>query len=713
MSFWRFIHFCLAILISVFLIIASVTGAILSFDNSIAERHLPQVQTFNGQNVSLLVKNLCQRYDQILEIKINPNQTIELNAIDADFNEVKGYANLQGDIIAPIKKKSDLIQWTTTLHRSLFLHDIGRFLMGLCSFLLTIVVISGLGIILKQQKFFAKVKNPEKISFYHTFLGRFSLSPILIVALSGAFLWANRFFLPEEISSISINYELIEAENKINFEDFPIFLSTDIKEVSQMIFPFSFEEPFILKLKDREIHLDPSNGNILNEKEASIFKKIQNLSLDLHTGQAHWLWALVLFFTCVALLFFIYSGIFISIKRFKVKVKNPYSVKEAEIVILYGSENGSTLHFANKVHCQLLEKQYKSLLLPLNDYQMFESVKRIIVFSATYGLGEAPANANQFLKKLKQTPQNHFVECFVVGFGSRMYLNFCRFANDIYEEIKQTSWAIIGQNIFLVNNKSEKEFSLWIKYFNVKTDFSLEENAIFYQSKTPPLSSFEVVEKTSATNDDQTFYVKLKSKQKFTSGDLLAIYPENQQRLYSISKIDNHICLCVKLHENGLGSNFIHNLKEGQCIQCKVLTNHHFHFPKKAKKVLMICNGVGIAPFLGMIAENPNTEIYLFAGFPKQTNSVKKYEEDLKQYPYLRFEFAFSREKNHCYVTDLLKNDPLFWANFLQNKGIVMVCGSVEMSLSVETFFSEMTLKHNNIPFEYYKNNQQWLVDCY
>ena len=73
----------------------------------------------------------------------------------------------------------------------------------------------------------------------------------------------------------------------------------------------------------------------------------------------------------------------------------------------------------------------------------------------------------------------------------------------------------------------------------------------------------KVIEKTLLSERESVFSVQLKTKKKFTSGDLLAIYPNEQERFYSIGKIGGNIHLTVKLHSHGLGSNFLYKLHKG------------------------------------------------------------------------------------------------------------------------------------------------------
>jgi len=76
-----------------------------------------------------------------------------------------------------------------------------------------------------------------------------------------------------------------------------------------------------------------------------------------------------------------------------------------------------------------------------------------------------------------------------------------------------------------------------------------------------------------------------KTNIEFTSGDLLAVFPNGDEtvRQYSIARIEDDILLSVKKHELGRGSNFLFGLKVGETIRAAIDSNEHFHLPKMKK----------------------------------------------------------------------------------------------------------------------------------
>ena len=232
---------------------------------------------------------------------------------------------------------------------------------------------------------------------------------------------------------------------------------------------------------------------------------------------------------------------------------------------------------------------------------------------------------------------------------------------------------------------------------------------------------FIVTEKTEIAHVDGSFLIKLKpkGKAKFTSGDLLAIYPANdhRERLYSIGKVNNEVQLSVKLHQNGLGSGFLYKLNPGDTMDASLDKNAHFHFPKKAKTIVMTSNGTGIAPFLGMFDQNRNKiETHLYCGF-RDSSSFQLYQEGiekgLQEQKLTKLNLAYSRQGEKQYVKDLVQQDALIIAEVLKNNGVIMICGSLAMQQMVVEILESICLEQKMKTISYYQSRNQLLTDCY
>ncbi|MDR2122235.1 MAG: PepSY domain-containing protein [Flavobacteriaceae bacterium] len=731
LSVWRYTHLVLAVFSSLFLALASITGIILATD-TVKEKISPyRVHDFDKITLSETLSALSSTYPEIIEISVDDNLFVTLEGIDKEGNDVHACIDPRtGKILGTPQKKSAFIQWVTSLHRSLFLHEAGRFFVGIIAFLL--LLIAGLGIILVIQRqrglrrFFSKTIKDYFAQHYHVVVGRLLLIPIVIIALTGTYLSMVRFkLLPEYEISRQTHTEISEdITDKKNIAEFSVFKNTPLAEVRNIEFPFSDdpEEYYTLKLKEREIQVSQFTGEILSEVVYPQTVLLENLSLDLHTGRTSIVWAVILVVASLSILFFIYSGFTITLRRRVVRIKNKYKPSESKFILLAGSENGSTLRFADAIHKQLLSAKQTSYLTELNNYTVFPKAEHIIVFTSTHGLGDAPSNANKLASLIKKHPQKHTVNISVVGFGSRAYPDFCGYARKVDALLAAQDWANPLLDLYTVSDKSPEQFIQWVKAWSRKTEIPLVTVPALYGKKPANLQKMTVLEKTAVDDIDQTFILTIcpGMRAKFTSGDLLAIYPagDGRERLYSIGKSKGNIQLVVKLHPSGLGSGYLYGLTPGSVIRARIIRNAEFHFPEKAPVVAMIANGTGIAPFMGMIEGNKKkTECHLYCGFRKETEIVRrhgKFVEDQVRKQYLKsFHIAFSREGNQCYVMDLVRRDADFFSHLLQRGGMLMICGSRAMQQDVETVLDAICMEKNGNGIAYYKSKGQILIDCY
>lgn len=728
-SVWRLAHLALAVITFLFLILASVTGAVLAYDAAQENLQPYRADDINTITLAEAIPQLKKHYPEITQVTVDHNQFMLLEGSDKDDNSVKAFVDPKtGEILGKPTEKSDFINWNLSLHRSLFLKETGRFIIGIVSFLLMLITVSGLILVIKRQKsfknFFGKINKDSFSQYYHVVSGRLLLIPILIISATATYLFLVRFDIIKKEEPQSIAKPKQAETSELALQDFPLFKSTKLKDVQKIEFPFIEDEPeefFVIKLKDKELTVNQINGNIEKEAQLSSVALYENLSLNLHTGRTNWIWAVVLGLSSINILLFMWSGFSITIKRNRSKIKNKYKTEEAEIILLVGSENGTTINFASNVHRQLLSIGKKSHLAELNQYKLFPNAKHLVIFASTYGLGDPPTNATQFLKLLESTPQKQDISYSVIGFGSHAYEEFCAYAKTIDNTLSGKSWAKQLITIHTIDDRSTHDFAEWARAWSAESLVPIASAPSLYAPKTPPLSTFEVVNTSEVIEEVTTFTLNIKpaSRQKYKSGDLLAIYPEanHKERFYSVGKVDNSLQLVVKLFENGLGSSYLYNLKKGDKIKARLIKNSDFHIPNKAKKIVLIANGTGIAPFLGMIDENINKKsIQLYCGFRKNSALSQNYSNFLsvqQQKGQLdTFQLAYSREKYSQYVMHLIEKDSHIFSTLLEEGGIIMICGALKMQQDVEKLL-ENICKSKGSSLDFYKNNGQLLTDCY
>ncbi len=729
-SIWRYSHLTLAISSALFILIAAITGIILALEP--ISNKLKPYSTVNLKTISIseTITGLQKEYDEIISIEIDENNFVSASVITKKGENKTFYINPKtGKEIGHIIDKSPIFEFATNLHRSLFLKSTGRFIIGFVSLLLFLIAITGIILISKRQggilKFFSRIIKEEFHQYYHIIIGRYTLVPIIIITLTGVYLSLEKFsLLPKDKNqhqSLEINKTILK-QNPSNFE---VFKSISLDKVQKIEFPFSndSEDYFFVKLTKKEVAIHQYNGQIISQKKQNLISLASHYSLILHTGKGSFIWSIILLLACFAILFFIFSGFSMTIKRLRktTPLKNTISKDKAEYIILLGSETGSTLCYAKTFKNALLKANKTVFISELNNYSTYKNAKNIIIFTSTYGDGEAPSNAKNFIKLINTTKQNNTLFYSVLGFGSSNYPHFCKYAILVDASLQIHSNFIAITPLYKIDNQNTNSFKKWVYNWGKQHNISLEINEGKIQENIQLESTFKVIH-VGKTNLDDTFLISLKPtrKKNFTSGDLLSITPkgEHKNRLYSIAKIDGKILLSVKKHKLGICSNYLNQLKENNFINATIQENKNFHFPNKAKEVILIANGTGIAPFLGMISENKNRKkIHLFLGqrTKKSTEIYSDYINDAYNKKLISsLHFAYSREnKEKIYVHNLIINKKDLIVKTLKNNGAILLCGSLAMQKDVEKVLDSIAKKYLSLSIEKLKENNQIKIDCY
>ena len=729
-SIWRYSHLTLALSTALFILIASITGIILAFE-PISNKLQPYSST-NIEQVSIAetIAVLSEKYDEVITLEVDENNFVSTSVITKNGKSDTFYINPKtGDKVGNIIEKKPIFEFATTLHRSLFLKSTGRFLIGFVSFLLFLIVISGIILIAKRQggfhKIFTKIIKENFNQYYHIIFGRWFLIPIIIITITGVYLSLEKFsLLPKDKNKHQQNLAFVKEATQLKPKDFKLFKTTKLSTLKSLEFPFSSDEEdyFYLKTINNEFAIHQFNGQIVSTKKQSFTNLGSYYSLLLHTGKGSILWSLVLLLSCFAILFFIFSGFSITLKRRKNTsvIKNKFNKDEAEFIILVGSETGSTYNFATVFYKALLSVNKTTFITDLNNYTTYKKAKNIVVFTATYGDGEAPINATKFINNFSKITQKNTLNFSVIGFGSTDYKAYCKYAILVHSSLQLHKNFIPVLPIFKINNQSFSAFETWLKQWSSFYNLEIQVKKEDFEKSKPKPQNFTVINKTERNIDD-TFLIELKpsKKIKFTSGDLLSITPKNESknRLYSIAKINNNILLSIKKHEFGICSNYLNNLSLSDAILASVHKNENFYLSKKTKEVILIANGTGIAPFLGMISENRKNKIHLFWG-GRTKESLIIYKIILNKYlnnkRLTSLHTTFSQEQEEkIYVQHIIKNHSDLVVNTLRNDGEILICGSLSMQKGVMDVLNSISEQSLNMPISAFKETKQIKTDCY
>lgn len=725
-SIWRYSHLLLAISSSLFLLIASVTGIVLAFEpisDSIKSFHIKGSNTIS---LAETIHTLQYHYDEVISFEIDTNNAILASVITKAGDSETIYIDpTNGKKLGKPIEKAAIFKFATNLHRSLFLKSTGRFFVGLVSFLLFLIAITGVLLILKRQRsikhFFLKIEKEYFAQYYHIILGRLLLIPILIIAITGVYLSLEKFsLLPKNTTSHQISPENSIATPKVAPKDFDLFKDLTLKNVKAIEFPFSddVEDYFLIKLSDKELMVNQFTGTIISEELYPFVTLASQWSLVLHTGKGSVLWSIVLLIASCSILFFMYSGFLMTIKRRKKSklLHFDYSKDESEYIILVGSETGSTFTFASLFANALSAIGKTVFVSELNHYSNYKKAQHLIIFTSTYGIGEPPTNAKKFEQNFKTIQPINSIQFSVVGLGSLAYPGFCKYALDVNYTLESHPLFTSTLKPYKINNQSFEAFKDWVSIWSSTMGISLDIKKP-QKKKKRKNKVFTIIERTPI-NEDTTFLLRLRAECTidFQSGDLLSFFPKEDEieRLYSIGKVNGDILLSIKKHEFGICSNYFSKLQTGDIIKASIKQNPEFHFPNTEKEVIMIANGTGIAPFLGMIASDYNiSKTRLFWG-GRTKASLELYKNFIKEEQLSSFHRAYSQaQKDKIYVQDLLAKEINLISNVLENGGIIMICGSIGMQKEVLDVLETISKKKLNLPLCTFEQKNQIKIDCY
>lgn len=708
---WRYTHLLVAFIIFIYLLIASISGAILGIHEGISAK-----QNQADISVASFVEKVSKNYAEVVSLKKNKEGEIELQAYDEEYNEIKGTVDpTTGKIITLKKQKNQYIDWVTTLHRSLFLDTTGRVLAGIFTVLFLIELITGALYMARAvpsfRYLFTQWKYENFALTYHHSVSRIVFFPLLILGITGAILFLFRFNILEEKLPISQQFDIKQGK-EIPVYNFPILTENSLKDFISLQFPFDESEGYYLETNAGKYELDFSTGQIISQEVPHPSVKWKALSYDLHTGKVHYIWAWVISLASLSVPGFVITGFMLFSKRKAKTIANNAKPEEAKIVVLYGSENGSTRQLAYE-YTKKINKNGKVFLGTMNELTEFPKAQKMFIFTATYGNGEAPTSADEFIKKLQNVNILPNIQLAILGFGSMKYDLYNQFSKDVVKAFKDKG---LGNNISVfekINERNPKEIAIALQKIKNNLNISIDELETMFSENEEKYQTLKILEKSSISEKNQYCQIVVEGKEIFFSdGDLLKVkIPHTEDfRYYSIAKKGKNISLFTKYIIGGKCSEYFKELSVGNSIEAVVVHNQNFHIDDKP--TIMISNGTGIAPYLGLLTDSDRKDLILYAGFRHREKEL----EELKN--------AISKNEHHwCYssqeddgqrITQLVNRDIDKIVKHLMQNNTVMICGALSLKKEVENLLNQ-AFKTQNIPLnteDLYLNNIL-KADCY
>ncbi len=725
---WRKTHLWLGLFLSFFILIISLTGTILA-TKPLYEQYSNGNVVDSSLSVAKVVETIAQKNKRITTQKLRIYPSGEVAITYTIRNKIKKRAiSLETGQFLKKKEEPKIYEFIGNLHRSFLLGDSGRIVPAIAAIAMFLLSISGLILLVRRLggiKNIVASMSWKGLSNQHSALGRLVIIPIFIIIISALWLSAVTFKFVSTGEDVPPKYpESLQKLAPVEPWTLEGLQNIPISDVVEIVYPIPSDwfDVWTVKTHNKYIFIDQFTGKVLSEQPLSIWAIILDWIIVLHTGKGTFWWAIILFLSSLSIPFFAISGIimwFKTRKRKGGKIHHQARKNQAEIIILVGSENANTWGFAKALHNSLVKQSLKVHTTEMNAINgKFSKMKTLLVLTSTYGDGDAPESAKQFLKKIDKVNLSH-INYAVLGFGDRAFPKFCYFAHQVAVVLEQ-KYAKALLPTGEIDKQSSQAFSSWVRALGEVLSLDLDAKYEVPRPKTNQISLFFKQDFAQDVASMSILRFNAKSLPKHIAGDWLAVYPPdcNIPRLYSlgsVAKKDNFVEICVRLQENGLCSTFLCNLSLEQKIEVTVIPNSRFHLPKKGN-IIMIGAGTGIAPFIGMIKHNySKRNITLFwGGRSPEIDGI--YQEEIKDWldkQYLTNYYpAWSRYGDKCYVQQQIARHHQEIVEQLSQGATIMICGGSNMAQAVYEEI-DMCARKLDISVEELKKQNRYLEDVY
>lgn len=715
----RQLHSLLGLIGALLVILLGLSGAVLSTYPA-----LDRVRTDipMGLSVAELAGRIARDYPGAEQIQRTPSGVIIVYFSGNSGAGADRVDPTNGSRIAP-HVPSASSRWIKQLHRSLYLDTAGRIATGGTALALLLLCVSGILLLTKRVGGWRKLSGPlygSRSQRWHAAIGRFAVFGLLLSALTGIYMSAATFGLisdgmqaePDFPSSTSGGPPVPAAR-------LPSLMSTDLANLRELVYPIPGDRfaVYTLRTAQGDAYVDQSSGALLAYRAHGNVREIYELVYQLHTGEGLWWLGLPLGLCALGAPWLAVTGTIVWWRRQRAKprIAGNSTVRSAETVILVGSENNSTWGFAQVLHEQLRKAGQRVHTAPMNRFSSeYRAARKLLILTATYGDGAAPASANVFLTRLARIPAGAPVDYAVLGFGDRQFPKFCQYASDVDAAMRAREFHPLLP-LTMINRQSSQEFSRWGADIGPLLGCTL---TLEHTPSHPKTSSLRLLERIDYGRQEREPTVVLRfvagsaSKPtglfgrllaryrlpRFDAGDLVGILApaSPMPRFYSLASgaSNGYLEICVRLQPGGLCSTYLHGLQPGDCIEAFIQPNPQFRPATGRAPVILIGAGTGIGPLAGFIRNNTGRyPMYLYWG-GRNPDSDFLYEPELRDYladrRLTQLHTAFSRVRNGSRVQNRLADDAENLRKLIADGGQVLVCGSSAMASSVRTALDEV-----------------------
>lgn len=703
----RRLHSMPGLIAGIFLLILATSGAILSFEPAL-QRVGATVPVRGTVSVAEVAEKARQHYPGMEQLERLPSGAV-LVYFTRDGVAGADLINPQTGSGIATYQRSTFFGWIKDLHRAFMWDNRGRAAAGVFALLMTLMCISGLFLLASRaggwRKLFTPLRSPstDKISpRLHAELARFAALGLLFSALTGCWMSAIRFEFIAEAPEVEADFpQSVAGTTPAPIGTLKALQQIDLADLHQLVFP-SIDDPmdvYALRTHQGSGYIDQATGEWLSYADYGRAATLQTFIMELHTGEAYWWLGLILGIAGFTVPVLAITGALIWCQRRVVMppLKGNCPRHLADTIVLVGSETNTTWGFANALFEALKNAGCRVHVSPMNELtNHYPKAQRLLILTSTYGDGDAPASANQFLQKLKQLPTTMTLPFAVLGFGDRQFCSFCAFADKVSQELQLRHWPQLLATEY-VDRKSGVTFEHWGTDLGREIKLPLK---LQYTPSLPDLHQLRLVEKQNYGEAVQasTCILRFTSAGSallpvFSAGDLVGIMPVGSDvpRFYSLASTskDGILEICVRQQQNGLCSSYLCNLKVGDYASGFIQKNPRFRPNNGKSAVILIGAGTGVGPLIGFIRANETHRPMVLYWGGRLATSDFLYEDELHSFlsdqRLLQLHVGFSRAAEPEYVQDKLRQDEEQIRTLINAGAQILVCGGRRMAIDVST----------------------------
>ncbi|MDF1855840.1 PepSY domain-containing protein [Pseudooceanicola sp.] len=695
--------------------ILGLSGAALSVFPAAERLSAPQSEA--GLTVATLAERILVAYPGVEQIRRSPSGRITAYWFDQGTPGAAVIDPATGEGVASADPNQTL-RWLTNLHRSLFLGDGGRIAMAAGALAMLVLSLSGAALVARRtggwRHWFAPLRGPLA-GRLHVEIARVAVIGLVLSSTTALWMTASTFdLLPDGGAAPAFPTE-VSGETGFALDQMAILRQTPVAELRELSFPYPGDATDVFALKtDRGTgYIDQGSGALLAWGDLTGWERVSETIYMLHTGQGAATLGLVLGLMALGVPAMGATGVLVWLagRRRRPRIRGNQPAGRAETILLVGSEGGSTWGFAATLHAALSQAGQSVHVGPMSGFapDRYTRAERIILLTATYGDGAAPASAKGFLDRLNASEHAPDIPLAVLGFGDRSFPAYCAFAKAVAATAQAKGWPELLP-LDTINRQSPQDFARWGRALGEALGIPLE---LSHQPVLPKTKTLTLVSRRDYGAEVQapTAILRFALPQvslwqrltgsgfaRFTAGDLIGILPEGSavSRLYSLASArrDGFIEIVVKKHPGGLASSQLTALEPGQTVTAFLRRNPGFHPGRGRAPLILIGAGTGIGPLAGFVRGNARGRaIHLFFGM-RHPDSDFFYNEEITAWQeegrLTGLVTAVSRGARPRYVQDALRGEATQVADLIRNGARVMVCGGRDMAAGVTDALAEI-----------------------